>query len=161
MLIVAKENTHPKSRHCTKNILSSQKNKIEKNKIFKICTWYDDNATCNHPITALRFDALNYTTLDITMQMSRRYQPESTVNMAAKALSLRPSMTLPKWHTSMDMRMPPVASRRMYRHSATMHSHSTPVEKIDLGEGLAKRKKKKKHIHVVGGWTRLSVWEKG
>lgn len=57
--------------------------------------------------------------------------PESTVKMAAKALSLRPSMTLPKWQTSMDMRIPPVASRRMYRHSATMHSHSTPAEKTD------------------------------
>lgn len=55
--------------------------------------------------------------------------PESTVKMAAKALSLRPSMTLPKWQTSMDMRMPPVAIRRIYRHSATMHSHSTPAEK--------------------------------
>lgn len=37
-------------------------------------------------------------------------------------------MTFPKWQTSMDIRMPPVASRRMYRHSATMHSHSTPAE---------------------------------
>lgn len=69
--------------------------------------------------------------------------PESTVKMAAKALSLRPSMTFPKWQTSMDMRMPPVASRRMYRHSATMHSHSTPAEKSRACE--------KRHACVGGG----------
>lgn len=55
--------------------------------------------------------------------------PDKTVNIAAKALSLSPSMTFPKWQTSMDMRMPPVASRRMYRHSATMHNHRTPAER--------------------------------
>lgn len=52
--------------------------------------------------------------------------PDKTVNMAAKALSLSPSMTFPKWQTSIDMRIPPVARSRMYRHSATMHSHKTP-----------------------------------
>lgn len=46
--------------------------------------------------------------------------------MEAKALSLSPSMTFPNWQTSIDMRIPPVARRRMYRHSATMHSHKTP-----------------------------------
>lgn len=52
--------------------------------------------------------------------------PDKTVNMAAKALSLSPSMTFPNWQTSIDIRIPPVAKRRMYRHSATMHSHKTP-----------------------------------
>lgn len=39
--------------------------------------------------------------------------PDKTVNMAAKALSLSPSMTFPNWQTSIDMRIPPVARSRM------------------------------------------------
>lgn len=79
--------------------------------------------------------------------------PESTVNMAAKALSFKPSMTLPKWHTSNDMRMPPVASRRMYRHSATMQSHSTPVE-TRRRQRILQRKKHKCCGEMCGaqGW---------
>lgn len=79
--------------------------------------------------------------------------PESTVKMAAKALSFRPSMTLPKWQTSMDMRMPPVASRRMYRHSATMHSHSTPAEKTS--------RVRKRHARVMEAEDRLGWMEGG
>ena len=84
--------------------------------------------------------------------------------MAAKALSFRPSMTLPKWHTSMDMRMPPVASRRMYRHSATMHSHSTPMERGGYDKGIATRKEKKKNTVFMlrgWGWPRSSEWWSG
>lgn len=86
-------------------------------------------------------------------EKSWRYSPESTVNMAAKALSLRPSITLPKWHTSMDMRRPPVDSRRMYRHSATMHSHSTPTGRVGCDKGLAERKELKKKRRCIHNMT--------
>lgn len=62
-------------------------------------------------------------------------------------------MTLPKWQTSMDMRMPPVASRMMYRHSATMHSHNTPAEKT--------RKVRKKHACLTEAEDRLKRMREG
>lgn len=54
--------------------------------------------------------------------------------------------------------MPPVASRRMYRHSATMHSHSTPVERVDHGKGIAKREGEREKTLCYGsggerGWV--------
>lgn len=76
--------------------------------------------------------------------------------MAAKALSFRPSMTLPKWHTSIDMRMPPVASRRMYRHSATMHSHSTPMERSANGKGMEMRTVGGEKAYMKCGGVKLS-----
>lgn len=61
----------------------------------------------------------------ITNKFSR---PESTVKTAAKALSLRPSMTLLEWTSSKHMRLKPTTSRTMYNISETSDSHSIPAK---------------------------------
>lgn len=51
------------------------------------------------------------------------------MHTAAKALSLSLLIMLKHGHISMTIRAPPVNSRAMYKHSATIHSQSTPERK--------------------------------
>lgn len=67
-------------------------------------------------------------------------------------------MTLPKWQTSIDIRMPPVASNRMYRHSATMHSHSTPVRPQTKLWVIIAKQRKKKWMHCSNRWWGKWGW---
>lgn len=55
-----------------------------------------------------------------------KHIPESTVKMAAKALSLSPSMTLLECTSSKHMRLKPTTSRIMYNISETSDNHSIP-----------------------------------
>lgn len=96
------------------------------NVTFSFESWWGVGVPVYQITRTYRRQTFPYNCADECSSTKSKRLPDKTVNMAAKALSLSPSITFPKWQTSIDMRIPPVARSRMYRHSATIHSHKTP-----------------------------------
>ena len=89
--------------------------------------------------------------------------PDRTVKIAAKALSLRPSMMLLEWTSSRHIRLKPTMSRMMYSISDTSDSHRMPATpplswspelfphtRTGIGKFL---RRYRYHIGIGGGYT--------